>query len=105
MKKLRVVIIAVFICLCAVVACACSPKPIFYSVEYISQDGGIVYGDINQSVRQNDSGTEVVAVANEGYEFVGWSDGIMTATRFEDNVNEKVIVTAQFDKIIKYELT
>ncbi len=42
------------------------------------------------------SGTQVTAVANPGYHFVFWSDGITTAARTDANVTASILVTANF---------
>ena len=49
-----------------------------------------------------DSG-EVTAVPNAGYRFVGWSDGIKTATRVDKNIQSDLEVIAFFEPI-EYEI-
>jgi hypothetical protein len=41
-------------------------------------------------------GAAVTAVANAGYRFTGWSDGVSTPTRTETNVTANIAVTANF---------
>ena len=50
------------------------------------------------------SGTAVTAVANTGYHFVSWSDGVTTATRTDTNVTANISVTANF-AINRYTIT
>lgn len=46
-----------------------------YTVEYMAGEGGKVVGDLEQTVLVGDLTTWVQAVPDEGYRFVGWSDG------------------------------
>ena len=62
-------------------------------------------GTTTQTVKKGGSGDSVIAIANEGYEFMGWSDGVTTAERTDTNVAEDITVTAQFEEIKKYTLT
>ena len=52
-----------------------------------------------QTVLENTDGSAVIAIANEGYEFIGWSDGVQTAERQDTSVSENITVTAQFELI------
>lgn len=83
---------------------ACS-SPIYYSLTYISAEGGEVYGADYQIVEEGEGGTEVVAVPNQGYRFTGWSDGIAEANRTDANIIQDITVTAQFEKIPVYTLS
>ncbi|MBQ7948261.1 MAG: InlB B-repeat-containing protein, partial [Clostridia bacterium] len=47
-------------------------------------------------------GATVVAIPDVGYEFIGWSDGVQTATRTDVDVQADMSVTANF-QIIKKE--
>ncbi|NLL29266.1 MAG: metallophosphoesterase family protein, partial [Bacteroidales bacterium] len=71
---------------------------------YISDGAGTISGETSQTVSVNGSGTEVEAVANEGYHFVKWSDGVTTAKRTDKNVTNNITVTAEF-AINTYALT
>ena len=75
-----------------------------YSIEYFVNDNnfGSVTGELNQTVQKNSNGSSVTAVAKEGYRFVGWSDGVTTATRQEKNVTKNISVTAYFEIIPTY---
>ena len=42
------------------------------------------------------SGTQVTALANPGYHFVSWSDGVMSAARTDANPSTNISVTASF---------
>lgn len=55
-------------------------EPIDYTLIFTAQEGGKVEGT-TQSVLQRNNSVYVQAVADEGYEFVGWSDGYTKAAR------------------------
>ena len=67
-----------------------------YTLTYTAGAGGTIEGEAVQSVLGGDSGTAVTAVPNEGYAFVRWSDGVMTATRKDTNITSDLSVTAEF---------
>lgn len=75
-----------------------------YSIEYFVNDNnfGSVTGEVSQTVQKNSNGSSVTAVAKEGYRFIGWSDGVTSATRREQNVNKNITVTAYFELIPIY---
>ena len=66
---------------------------------------GYIAGNTTQTVDENEDGTSVTAVANDGYKFVGWSDGVSTATRQDINVVSNITVTANFEPIKLYKFT
>ncbi len=78
---------------------ACFEKIEYVKLEYKSDIGGIIYGNIFQTVEKGKDGTQVYAEAHEGYRFTGWSDGTKSAQRLEQNVTENKTITAQFEKI------
>ena len=67
-----------------------------YSITYIAGENGRIDGETSQTIRQGSDGQSVTAVPDDGYEFVGWSDGVTTATRQELNVQANITVTANF---------
>ena len=67
-----------------------------YLLTYSGGANGIVAGTSPQAVAHLGSGTAVTALANPGYHFVGWSDGILTATRTDANVTADLEVAAIF---------
>ena len=69
-----------------------------YTVIYQANEGGTISGAAEQSVKEGENGTEVVAVPNEGYRFVKWSDNITEATRQDRNVTKDIVVKAIFEK-------
>lgn len=79
-----------------------------YTVMYQANEGGTINGAAEQSVKEGEAGTEVVAVPGTGYKFVEWSDGKTETTRQDKNVTENITVTAIFEKLtytLSYSLT
>jgi len=70
--------------------------PDTFTLTYTAGTGGSVTGTTTQTVNYGDDGTPVTAVANPGYHFVDWSDGVQTATRTDTNVAADLTVTANF---------
>lgn len=69
-----------------------------FKITYIAGANGKVYGDKEQIVESGADGSEVIAVANSGFEFVNWT-GTSTSTtnpRTETNVLANVTLTANF---------
>ena len=75
--------------------------PIYYTVKFVSSDGGNIVGDTTQSVAHGNSSAPVSAVANLGYKFLGWSNGaesnelVITAT--EDVTIRAVFAMEELD--------
>jgi 5-hydroxyisourate hydrolase-like protein (transthyretin family) len=61
-----------------------------YTLTYTAGTGGTVSGQSPQTVEPGGSGTEVTAVPNAGYDFVGWSDGVMTPNRTDTDVTADI---------------
>ncbi len=57
-----------------------------YTLTYQAGDHGTIEGNIDQSVMHGEQGSQVVAVAEEGYHFVSWSDGLETPQRIDSKV-------------------
>ncbi len=72
-----------------------------YTFTYTAGEGGALSGEAVQTVYISMSGSVVTAVANEGYKFVGWSDGVETAERC-DIANGDITVEAQFVALNKF---
>lgn len=73
-----------------------------FGLEYKSTEGGNIQGEVTQTVKEGEDGSAVTAVADEGYKFVKWSDGVETAERQEKNVTADITVTAEFESLTKY---
>ena len=61
--------------------------------------GGRVDGELEQTVKGGEAGKTVQAVADDGYVFVGWTDGYEDATRTDVDVKKDVTVNAVFVEI------
>ena len=73
------------------------PKPLpKYTVQYQASKGGILIGETMQTVEKGSSGEMVIAIADEGYVFLCWSDGVMTPYRIDENVQRNISVSAVF---------
>ena len=72
---------------------------IIYTLTYTAGENGSIQGQTTQTVQHGQSGEEVVAVPNDGYRFVKWSDGVATAKRTDNNVKADLSVTAEFEKV------
>jgi hypothetical protein len=68
-------------------------------VIYNPTAGGYIQGKLTQSVYIGSSTTEVTAVANEGYYFLYWDDGVTDATRTDIAKDSLVVRTAIFAPI------
>ena len=75
-----------------------------YTLTYSAGANGTISGTTPQTVNSWANGTLVTAVANPGYHFVSWSDGVLTPARTELNVTAGIPVTASF-AINSYTLT
>ncbi len=54
---------------------------LYGTITYEAKAGGRIEGEATQMLEHGQATTEVVATPNEGYKFMGWSDGVATATR------------------------
>ncbi|KMQ51992.1 hypothetical protein CHISP_0981 [Chitinispirillum alkaliphilum] len=71
-------------------------NPVSFTLTYKAEEGGTITGDTEQNVVSGQNGTPVTAVANEGFTFTGWSDGATENPRTDNNVQQDLTVTAQF---------
>lgn len=68
-------------------------------VIYEADEGGYIDGTEDQVVLSGEKTEPVLAVANDGWVFVGWSDGVTDPYREGDVVEEDTIFTAFFEEI------
>lgn len=76
------------------------PRPVppieYISVTYDIDGGGMIEGIQEQVVEKGKNAETVIAIADDGYAFAGWSDGVESPERTDLNVQEEIIVSAQF---------
>jgi len=71
----------------------------YMTVTYKAGTGGKISGSTTQRIVKGNTAKSVTAVANSGYKFSQWSDGVKTAARTDKNITKELTVTAQFTKI------
>lgn len=67
-----------------------------YEIKYIETEGGSIYGELEQTVAHGRLASRVEAIADEGYVFVGWSDGYHRADRIDGPVEESLEIYPVF---------
>lgn len=68
-------------------------------LSYTIQGKGEIQGNAKQTIEKGGDGTEVKAIAAEGYRFVKWSDGNTEDTRTDKAVSADLFVKAEFELI------
>ena len=72
-------------------------EPIQYvSVTYEVEEGGYIEGEADQLIPLGSNTTNVVAVAEEGYQFEGWDDGYSKPGRSDSKITEDIVYIAIF---------
>jgi hypothetical protein len=67
-----------------------------YTLTYTAESNGSIAGASVQSVNHGDSGSVITAVADHGYHFESWSDGLTTASRTDSGITGDLKVSAVF---------
>ena len=104
MKKYRLILLVIssvlsLIALITLFGCKPNEAAIAeYLVKYETDGNGTIKGEATQIVVEYEDCSQVIAVPNDGYEFVTWSDGITTPERQDKNITEDKTITAQFKK-------
>ena len=77
-----------------------------FKVKYaaLGPAGGRIRGKMDQIVEWGETTETVVAVPQEGYIFIGWSDGVETAERFDEDLRQNLSVTAYFGYSVEYKV-
>ncbi|MBR2343463.1 MAG: hypothetical protein IKA64_04335 [Clostridia bacterium] len=70
-----------------------------YIVTYDAEEGGYIEGVSEQLVLSGQSTSSVVAVAEDGYIFVEWDDGLTEPGRLDKNITADVVYIAIFEPI------
>ena len=75
------------------------PKPPvqYVYIEYMAEEGGSIEGEEFQQIIMGEGGTEVMAVADEGWIFVGWDDGYVRPNRIDEGIMTSEIRIAIFE--------
>lgn len=75
-------------------------EPLEYvNVVYLAVDGGVIEGEFDQRIVLGESTSEVLAVAEDGFEFVQWSDGVQDPARTDHNVKGDMEIYALFQYV------
>jgi len=74
-------------------------EPLEVPVNYGVYKGGRIEGNAIQSIVCGSDATAVTAIPDEGYEFLGWTDGVKTAMRHDTCVKHNIYVKANFAPI------
>ncbi len=101
-KKSIIIVAIIVICVSLIAICGCNKigeEAKFYKVTYLSGEGGYIDGQAEQTVESGKDGLTIVAVPDEGYRFVEWSDGVDTAERTDKNITTDLSVKALFEKV------
>lgn len=94
-KKLKIFVLVFVVALSLGLLVACAHNE--YTLKYAAGEGGGVTGKTEQVVKEGEDGSTVTAVADFGYKFVKWSDGVTTAERTDREVSGDITVTAEFE--------
>ncbi|MBO5240049.1 MAG: hypothetical protein J6B56_01325 [Clostridia bacterium] len=70
-----------------------------FELTYEALEGGIIEGELFQVVDEGEDGTPVLAVADDEWVFVAWSDGNEDPYRTDLNVTENMEIFATFQQL------
>lgn len=71
-----------------------------FTLDYVAGSGGTISGTARQTIVSGQNGSTVSAIADNGYIFIGWSDGLLNASRTDLNIVSNLNVTANFKVIV-----
>ncbi len=71
----------------------------FVEVSYVAEEGGEIMGETDQILTLGTDAAPVVAVAEDGWVFVRWSDGNRMTERTDTAIEQDLTVTAIFEEI------
>lgn len=77
------------------------PMAELIAISYIAGEGGEIEGETDQLLLPGEDGLPVVAVAEDGWVFVGWDDGFEHPERQETGVTAGGVYTAMFQEILE----
>lgn len=100
MKKKLIFLLFIFIFACVLLtACNSDENQIkeTFTVTYYTQNG-IISGENPQIVERGVAARPINAVPDYGYEFVRWSDGLESSSRFDFNIQSDMVLYAEMRK-------
>ncbi|CAA6680189.1 MULTISPECIES: carbohydrate-binding protein [unclassified Lentimonas] len=68
-------------------------------INYESTEGGLLLGDASQEVEYRRDGSAVEILANPGYRFLHWNDGVSDNPRQDTVITESFSVSAVFERV------
>ena len=77
------------------------PLAEYLAISYVAGEGGEIEGETDQLLLPGEDGTPVVAVAEDGWVFVGWDDGFDNPERQATDVTSGAVYTATFQEIVE----
>lgn len=89
----------------AISACKQKYQDYYFLSYYVSEGGSVQRQGFSvqkvdyQRIKRNGDGEAITAIADTGYYFVKWSDGITESTRKDINITSNIKVTAEFAEI------
>ena len=75
------------------------PESMIISVKYIYDTGGQILGESIQKIKKGEGTKEVLALADDGYIFVGWSDGLNNPARIDKELYSDLEIKAIFKEL------
>ena len=93
-KYAKIMLVAILCLSLSLLFVACGDEE--FKLTYIAGAGGAISGETSQTVFKGENGSTVTAIANSGYVFLEWSDGVTTASRTDKRVQNNISVTAEF---------
>ena len=76
-----------------------TPQTEYVEITYADGDGGRIEGELFQIVEKGGNCTAVMAIADDGFVFDIWSDGVTEPLREDENVLSSQTIYASFIKI------
>lgn len=73
--------------------------PVIIEIYYVVEEGGYIEGDAEQIVYYGEDALPVLAVADDGWMFVGWDDEYEDPSRQDLALTENLTVTALFEEV------
>ena len=73
-----------------------------YDVKYNAKGNGTIKGETTQVVKEGQDASAVIAVPQDGYVFLAWSDGSKNPYRHDREINKNIEVYATFVTVEQY---